>query len=124
MYITILIFPTKPVFLNHWTEPAVLLDSNSHAKGITQFLKKVPLFLFPFCQQIGGGHNTNAVMAEVVLNTIKEGRQLRTQPFNEYRKRFNLKPYTSFRQFTGKKHSFVYTPSSMRNFKERDLQHL
>lgn len=37
-------------------------------------------------------------MAEGV---IKESRVLRLQPFNQYRKRFNLKPYTSFSEFTG-----------------------
>lgn len=50
--------------------------------------------------QIGGGHNINAVVTKVAVGAIKESRQLRMQPFNEYRKRFNLKPYTSFSQFT------------------------
>lgn len=40
-------------------------------------------------------------MTYVAVRTIREGRQLRVQPYNEYRKRFNLKPYTSFREFTG-----------------------
>eukprot|EP00064_Thunnus_orientalis_P014976 superscaffoldBa00002695_g15024 len=50
--------------------------------------------------QIGGGHNINPVVTKVAVGAIKESRQLRMQSFNEYRKRFNLKPYTSFRQFT------------------------
>ncbi|KAM9338027.1 prostaglandin G/H synthase 1-like [Symphorus nematophorus] len=50
--------------------------------------------------KIGGGHNMNAMVTKVAVLTIKESRQLRMQPFNEYRKRFNLKPYTSFREFT------------------------
>lgn len=37
-------------------------------------------------------------MAEDV---IKESREMRLQSFNEYRKRFGLKPYTSFQEFTG-----------------------
>ncbi len=32
---------------------------------------------------------------------IKESRATRVQPYNEYRKKFNLKPYTSFYEFTG-----------------------
>ena len=55
--------------------------------------------------QIGGGHNVPAVMTDVAVRTIKESRQLRLQPFNEYRKRFNLQPYTSFRHFTGKNYA-------------------
>lgn len=50
--------------------------------------------------QIGGGHNINAVVTKVAVGAIKESRQLRIQPFNEYRKRFNLRPYASFRDFT------------------------
>uniref|UniRef100_A0A672I8Y1 Prostaglandin G/H synthase 1 n=1 Tax=Salarias fasciatus TaxID=181472 RepID=A0A672I8Y1_SALFA len=50
--------------------------------------------------QVGGGHNINAAVTRVAVGAIKESRQLRMQPFNEYRKRFNLKPYTSFSQFT------------------------
>lgn len=50
--------------------------------------------------QVGGGHNINAAVTEVAVGTIRESRQLRLQPFNEYRKRFNLKPYSSFREFT------------------------
>ncbi|KAF3701893.1 Prostaglandin G/H synthase 1 [Channa argus] len=49
--------------------------------------------------QIGGGHNINAVVTNVAVGAIKESRELRVQPFNEYRKRFNLKPYKSFREF-------------------------
>ncbi|XP_030006129.1 phosducin-like protein [Sphaeramia orbicularis] len=50
--------------------------------------------------QVGGGHNMNAVVTRVAVGAIKESRQLRIQPFNEYRKRFNLRPYTSFRDFS------------------------
>lgn len=49
--------------------------------------------------QIGGGHNINAIVANVAVKTIEEARLLRVQPFNEYRKRFHLKPYSSFREF-------------------------
>lgn len=55
-----------------------------------------------FVLQVGGGYNIHAAVTNVAVVTIKESRQLRMQPFNEYRKRFNLQPYTSFSQFTGK----------------------
>lgn len=45
----------------------------------------------------------HAHVTNVAVRTIKEGRLLRVQPYNEYRKRFNLKPYTSFREFTGER---------------------
>uniref|UniRef100_A0A8D3DP58 Prostaglandin G/H synthase 1 n=1 Tax=Scophthalmus maximus TaxID=52904 RepID=A0A8D3DP58_SCOMX len=62
--------------------------------------KLVDAFARQVAGQIGGGHNINAVVTRVAVGAIKESRQLRIQPFNEYRKRFNLKPYTSFRHFT------------------------
>uniref|UniRef100_A0A667WKN3 Prostaglandin G/H synthase 1 n=1 Tax=Myripristis murdjan TaxID=586833 RepID=A0A667WKN3_9TELE len=63
--------------------------------------KLVDAFSRQVAGQIGGGRNINAVVTKVAVGAIKESRQLRVQPFNEYRKRFNLVPYTSFRQFTG-----------------------
>lgn len=62
--------------------------------------KLVDAFSRQSAGQIGGGHNINAVVANVAVKTIEEGRLLRIQPFNEYRKRFHLNPYTSFREFT------------------------
>lgn len=50
--------------------------------------------------QIGGGFNINPAVTRVSVVAIKESRTLRMQPFNEYRKRFNLQPYASFREFT------------------------
>lgn len=54
-----------------------------------------------FCFQIGGGQNVPHIVAGVAEGVIKESRELRLQPFNEYRKRFNLNPYRSFDEFTG-----------------------
>lgn len=51
--------------------------------------------------QIGGGRNIDHHVLHVAVEVIKESRELRLQPFNEYRKRFGLKPYTSFQEFTG-----------------------
>ncbi|XP_068011904.1 prostaglandin G/H synthase 1 isoform X3 [Melanerpes formicivorus] len=51
--------------------------------------------------RIGGGQNINANILNVAVGVIKESRQLRLQPFNEYRKRFGMKPYKSFQELTG-----------------------
>ncbi|XP_077441502.1 prostaglandin G/H synthase 1-like [Vanacampus margaritifer] len=65
--------------------------------------KLVDAFSRQVAGQIGGGHNMNPVVTPIAVKTIRESRQLRMQSFNEYRKRFNLKPYTSFREFTDNK---------------------
>ncbi|XP_028665065.1 prostaglandin G/H synthase 1 [Erpetoichthys calabaricus] len=51
--------------------------------------------------RIGGGHNINPFIKHVAIGVMEESRVLRLQPFNEYRKRFNLKPYKSFLEFAG-----------------------
>ncbi|XP_063265690.1 prostaglandin G/H synthase 1 isoform X1 [Prinia subflava] len=51
--------------------------------------------------RIGGGQTINANVLHVAVGVIKESRQLRLQPFNEYRKRFGMKPYKSFQELTG-----------------------
>lgn len=53
--------------------------------------------------RIGGGRNIDHHVLHVAVEVIKESRELRLQPFNEYRKRFGMKPYTSFQEFTGEK---------------------
>ncbi|XP_059193984.1 prostaglandin G/H synthase 1 [Centropristis striata] len=53
--------------------------------------------------QIGGGHNFHAAVLKVAEMVIRESRATRVRPFNEYRKKFNLKPYTSFYEFTDDK---------------------
>ncbi|XP_065783247.1 prostaglandin G/H synthase 1 isoform X2 [Muntiacus reevesi] len=53
--------------------------------------------------RIGGGRNIDHHILHVAVNVIKESRELRLQPFNEYRKRFGMKPYTSFQELTGEK---------------------
>ncbi|XP_041826628.1 phosducin-like protein [Melanotaenia boesemani] len=62
--------------------------------------KLVDAFSRQVAGQIGGGLNINALITNVAVRTIQESRELRIQPFNQYRKRFNLEPYTSFRQFS------------------------
>uniref|UniRef100_A0A8D2MYC4 Prostaglandin G/H synthase 1 n=1 Tax=Zonotrichia albicollis TaxID=44394 RepID=A0A8D2MYC4_ZONAL len=51
--------------------------------------------------RIGGGQTINANVLHVAVGVIRESRQLRLQPFNEYRKRFGMKPYKSFQELTG-----------------------
>ncbi|PKU36962.1 prostaglandin g h synthase 1 [Limosa lapponica baueri] len=51
--------------------------------------------------RIGGTQTINANVLQVAIGVIKESRQLRLQPFNEYRKRFGMKPYKSFQELTG-----------------------
>nr|BAE39456.1 unnamed protein product [Mus musculus] len=53
--------------------------------------------------RIGGGRNFDYHVLHVAVDVIKESREMRLQPFNEYRKRFGLKPYTSFQELTGEK---------------------
>lgn len=37
----------------------------------------------------------------VAIKSIENSRQMRYQSLNAYRKRFNMKPYTSFEDITG-----------------------
>ncbi|XP_021546829.1 prostaglandin G/H synthase 1 isoform X3 [Neomonachus schauinslandi] len=53
--------------------------------------------------RIGGGRNIDQHVLHVAVEAIKESRELRLQPFNEYRKRFGMRPYTSFQELTGEK---------------------
>ncbi|KAM9808154.1 prostaglandin G/H synthase 1-like [Neosynchiropus ocellatus] len=50
--------------------------------------------------QIGGGRNSHADLLGVTERVIRESRAARVQPFNQYRKRFQLRPYSSFAEFT------------------------
>lgn len=56
--------------------------------------------------QIGGGHNSHERVLNVAEMVIRESRATRIRPFNEYRKKFNLKPYSSFYEFTGKQEQY------------------
>lgn len=61
------------------------------------------LFPFIYCMlQIGGGQNFHEYILTVIEQLIRESREARLQPFNEYRKKFELKPYTAFNELTGK----------------------
>ncbi|MEQ2194484.1 Prostaglandin G/H synthase 1 [Xenoophorus captivus] len=51
--------------------------------------------------QIGGGHNIHQAVLKVAEKVIRDSRAARLQPFNQYRRSFNLKPYSSFYELTG-----------------------
>ncbi|PNI69425.1 PTGS1 isoform 5 [Pan troglodytes] len=53
--------------------------------------------------RIGGGRNMDHHVLHVAVDVIRESREMRLQPFNEYRKRFGMKPYTSFQELVGEK---------------------
>uniref|UniRef100_A0A8C9IWU2 Prostaglandin G/H synthase 1 n=1 Tax=Piliocolobus tephrosceles TaxID=591936 RepID=A0A8C9IWU2_9PRIM len=53
--------------------------------------------------RIGGGRNMDHHVLHVAVDVIRESREMRLQPFNEYRKRFRMKPYTSFQELVGEK---------------------
>lgn len=65
-------------------------------------IKIIWCFFILFMLQIGGGQNFNEHLLKVIEQLIKESREARLQPFNEYRKKFQLKPYTAFNELTGK----------------------
>ncbi|TWW60248.1 Prostaglandin G/H synthase 1 [Takifugu flavidus] len=50
--------------------------------------------------QIGGGQNFNEHILGVIKSLFRESRADRLRPFNEYRKKFDLKPYSSFSELT------------------------
>lgn len=60
------------------------------------------MFFILFMLQIGGGENFHEYILTVIEQLIRESRDARLQPFNEYRKKFELKPYTTFFELTGK----------------------
>ncbi|XP_061094136.1 prostaglandin G/H synthase 2 [Conger conger] len=51
--------------------------------------------------RVAGGHNLSPALMMVAMKSIEHSRQMRFQSLNEYRKRFSLKPYTSFQDMTG-----------------------
>ncbi|XP_039264230.2 prostaglandin G/H synthase 2-like [Styela clava] len=56
-----------------------------------------------FSGRWAGGQNHGSGTLVVGVQTIMQGRVMRLQSFNKYRKRFNLPPYKSFEEFTGEK---------------------
>ena len=53
--------------------------------------------------QVAGGRNLPAAVEKVSKASLDQSREMKYQSFNEYRKRFLLKPYESFEDLTGEK---------------------
>jgi prostaglandin-endoperoxide synthase 2 len=64
--------------------------------GLTQYIKDM-------VNQPAGdiaGHNFGEAVRFVIVSTIKQARELRLQPLNQYRKVFNLPPHRTFLELT------------------------
>lgn len=57
------------------------------------------LFLSFF--QVAGGRNVPKSLLYVAIKSIENSREMRYQSLNAYRKRFSMKPYSSFEEMTG-----------------------
>uniref|UniRef100_A0A669CIN0 Prostaglandin G/H synthase 2 n=1 Tax=Oreochromis niloticus TaxID=8128 RepID=A0A669CIN0_ORENI len=53
--------------------------------------------------RVAGGRNVPGPILYVAIKSIENSRQMRYQSLNAYRKRFSMKPYTSFEDLTGEK---------------------
>ncbi|XP_036409678.1 prostaglandin G/H synthase 2a [Megalops cyprinoides] len=51
--------------------------------------------------RVAGGQNLPPAVVKVAANTIEHSRQMRYQSLNAYRKRFAMRPYSSFQDLTG-----------------------
>lgn len=54
-----------------------------------------------FLPQVAGGRNVPGPILYVAIKSIEHSRQMRYQSLNAYRKRFFMKPYSSFEDLTG-----------------------
>ncbi|EPY80552.1 prostaglandin G/H synthase 2 precursor [Camelus ferus] len=68
--------------------------------GVTQFVES---FSRQIAGRVAGGRNLPAAVQTVAKASIDQSREMKYQSFNEYRKRFLLKPYESFEELTGEK---------------------
>uniref|UniRef100_A0A8D2GTB0 Prostaglandin G/H synthase 2 n=2 Tax=Urocitellus parryii TaxID=9999 RepID=A0A8D2GTB0_UROPR len=68
--------------------------------GLTQFVES---FTRQIAGRVSGGRNVPSAVQAVAKASIDHSRNMKYQSFNEYRKRFNLKPYKSFEELTGEK---------------------
>ena len=51
--------------------------------------------------QVAGGRNVPGAVMYVAIKSIENSRKMRYQSLNAYRKRFSMKPYSSFEDITG-----------------------
>ncbi|XP_041704508.1 prostaglandin G/H synthase 2-like [Coregonus clupeaformis] len=68
--------------------------------GITNLVES---FTKQIAGRVAGGRNVPPAVLMVALKSIENSRQMRYQSLNAYRKRFSMKPYTSFEDLTGEK---------------------
>nr|AAH52900.1 Ptgs2 protein [Mus musculus] len=68
--------------------------------GLTQFVES---FTRQIAGRVAGGRNVPIAVQAVAKASIDQSREMKYQSLNEYRKRFSLKPYTSFEELTGEK---------------------
>ncbi|KAG5276282.1 hypothetical protein AALO_G00130150 [Alosa alosa] len=66
--------------------------------GVNQL---VDSFTNQIAGRVAGGRNVPAAVLMVSIKSIENSRQMRYQSLNAYRKRFNMKAYTSFEDLTG-----------------------
>ncbi|XP_006634681.1 prostaglandin G/H synthase 2 [Lepisosteus oculatus] len=53
--------------------------------------------------RVAGGRNVPPAVMAVAMKSIEHSREMRYQSLNAYRKRFSMKPFTSFEDLTGEK---------------------
>ncbi|XP_003978482.1 prostaglandin G/H synthase 2 [Takifugu rubripes] len=53
--------------------------------------------------RVAGGRNVPKSLLYVAIKSIENSREMRYQSLNAYRKRFSMKPYSSFEEMTGEK---------------------
>ena len=69
--------------------------------------------------QVAGGRNLPVAVEKVSKASIDQSREMKYQSFNEYRKRFLLKPYESFEELTGEKQFLNFFKESRGKWKQR-----
>ena len=69
--------------------------------------------------QVAGGRNLPVAVEKVSKASIDQSREMKYQSFNEYRKRFLLKPYESFEELTGEKQFLNFFEESRGKWKQR-----
>ncbi|XP_029474099.1 prostaglandin G/H synthase 2 [Rhinatrema bivittatum] len=74
---------------------SVILDH-----GISQMVES---FSRQIAGRVAGGRNVPPAVQRVAMASIQQSRQMRYHSMNEYRKRFQLKPFSSFQELTGEK---------------------
>ena len=69
-----------------------------------------------FVFQVAGGRNVPGALLHVAMKSIENARKMRYKSLNAYRKRFSMKPYSSFQDLTGETegHTFHWKEIAMK----------